>query len=562
MCHSDDVNHERCGLPLKNKTYCISRVTEKCKDSKKGTLASYGIWAWLNASHCKLIVWCSPCAQVEWELRDTPEEDRTDKQKRCTSKLPGSCNGKTVPSYGLPENARLWCAPCAQREWEDRGTPEDERMDAQRRCTSQLDGSCGGKKQPSFGLPENARLWCGACAELEWEDRGTPEDERVDALRRCTSELDGSCGGKKVPMYGLLGAPKLWCRRCAQLEWDDRGTPEEDRVDSQRKCTSKLDGSCGGKTVTSYGLPGATYLWCGPCAKLEWEDRGTPEDERVDAFRRCTSELDGSCGGKTVPSYGLPGARFLWCSACAQLEWQQRGTPDEERVNGNRKCAWPECKKQAHSGTTAEPRKWCAIHALFHWTANSVPMPNRVNSQGKMPAANRSYSRVSIECLDWHAKKLGVDIQHAETRAVRADELEADEVMGEHLLVVPGHRWRADGFSKVNGLLVCWEFHGCVWHGCARCFPDRNRSLNGMSMAERYSATVNRTAKIRLAGYSVIEVWECDWEALLEDEDRRNAHLNAVRQLLNQQPAAPKRTAGTLDGFVVRKRASTAADDA
>ena len=124
MCHSDDVNHERCGLPLKNKTYCISRVTEKCKDSKKGTLASYGIWAWLNASHCKLIVWCSPCAQVEWELRDTPEEDRTDKQKRCTSKLPGSCNGKTVPSYGLPENARLWCAPCAQREWEDRGTPE------------------------------------------------------------------------------------------------------------------------------------------------------------------------------------------------------------------------------------------------------------------------------------------------------------------------------------------------------------------------------------------------------------------------------------------------------
>ena len=44
-------------------------------------------------------------------------------------------------------------------------------------------------------------------------------------------------------------------------------------------------------------------------------------------------------------------------------------------------------------------------------------------------------------------------------------------------------------------------------------------------MAEHYGATVDRTAKIRLAGYLVIEIWECDWKALLEDEDMCAAHL-------------------------------------
>ena len=85
-----------------------------------------------------------------------------------------------------------------------------------------------------------------------------------------------------------------------------------------------------------------------------------------------------------------------------------------------------------------------------------------------------------------------------------------------------------------------------------------------MSMAERFNATAERVDKIRAAGYTVIEVWECDWQTMLEDEDKRAAHLNAVRRILSQQPVPLKRTAGTLDGFVIRKqlRTGTADDDA
>lgn len=251
----------------------------------------------------------------------------------------------------------------------------------------------------------------------------------------------------------------------------------------------------------------------------------------------------------------------MMCKPCAVKAADAAGVSRDAIKDNQRKCTHLGCTKQPNSGTSAEPRKWCAPHARQHWIANAVPLPNRVSSSGKMPTASRSYSRVSIECLDWHAAQLGVQIQHAESRVLGEGELDAEEALGEHLIAVSGHRWKADGFTMLRDeCRVCWEFHGCAWHGCPRCFTERDNELKGKTMAERYDATLARTAEIGAAGYIVIEIWECQWEAFQEDEDARNAHLNNVRRSLGKAPVAPKRRGSTLDGFVRRARVSENAD--
>ena len=56
--------------------------------------------------------------------------------------------------------------------------------------TSQLPGSCGGKKVPNYGLPENKYLWRGPCAKLEWEHHDAPRGRVASAA--CASAHDQS----------------------------------------------------------------------------------------------------------------------------------------------------------------------------------------------------------------------------------------------------------------------------------------------------------------------------------------------------------------------------------
>ena len=51
------------------------------------------------------------------------------------------------------------------------------------------------------------------------------------------------------------------------------------------------------------------------------------------------------------------------------------------------------------------------------------------------------------------------------------------------------------------------------YHGCRKCFPhDRNKIIthHGQTREDRFKATVERTQKLRAAGYRVIEAWSCE----------------------------------------------------
>ena len=77
-----------------------------------------------------------------------------------------------------------------------------------------------------------------------------------------------------------------------------------------------------------------------------------------------------------------------------------------------------------------------------------------------------------------------------------------------------GERWiekrPVDGYNDEKK--VVFQYQGCRWHGCPKCYPDRNQIIERDKTAEDlYQATKRRTAHLRKRGYKVIECWSCQW---------------------------------------------------
>ena len=85
-----------------------------------------------------------------------------------------------------------------------------------------------------------------------------------------------------------------------------------------------------------------------------------------------------------------------------------------------------------------------------------------------------------------------------------------------------GERWieRApvDGYNPETKTV--FQYHGCYWHGCRKCFPyDRERIIDhkDKTREDLFKATKRRIGYLRKAGYRVVEAWACEvWEILDE----------------------------------------------
>ena len=102
-------------------------------------------------------------------------------------------------------------------------------------------------------------------------------------------------------------------------------------------------------------------------------------------------------------------------------------------------------------------------------------------------------SQSAISWLEKTGKQHGIHIHHA-------------------LCGHGGERWilgaPVDGYDPKSETI--FQYHGCRWHGCRRCFADRGTiTAHGKNREELYTATVERTRALRKAGYRVIEKWEC-----------------------------------------------------
>ena len=110
-----------------------------------------------------------------------------------------------------------------------------------------------------------------------------------------------------------------------------------------------------------------------------------------------------------------------------------------------------------------------------------------------------NYSQASIQWLETEARKRGITIRHA---------LNGGEVK------VPNGK---GGFYKLDGVSgnLAFEYNGCVWHGCNKCYPDSDNvkhPYNKQTLAQRFAITMEKKAQLEALGFTVITKWEHDFK--------------------------------------------------
>ena len=129
-------------------------------------------------------------------------------------------------------------------------------------------------------------------------------------------------------------------------------------------------------------------------------------------------------------------------------------------------------------------------------------IPNSIASEPtlswKKNNINQSYE--AIEWLTWCQQHQAPHLQHAKNTCEYR---------------IPGTKLHVDGFDASTNTI--YEYHGCFWHGCPRCYPSRyetHRRHCDRSMQDVYEDTKQRTQHLREQGYTVVEMWGCDWAHL------------------------------------------------
>ena len=163
----------------------------------------------------------------------------------------------------------------------------------------------------------------------------------------------------------------------------------------------------------------------------------------------------------------------------------------------------------------------------------------QVNTIGLIPPNGYrradNHSQKSIEWLLYCELEIGREIIHAG----RAREFRLLE--GEH---VDGYLPNV-GEPALTAKGVVFEFQGCYVHGCPRCFADnRNGRKNkyGQTYAQAYENTLAKVARMRRYGYTVREMWECDFA-------RMKRQQTEIAQYLDTHPVMSKITLNPRDAF-------------
>ncbi len=132
--------------------------------------------------------------------------------------------------------------------------------------------------------------------------------------------------------------------------------------------------------------------------------------------------------------------------------------------------------------------------------------------QGK----GKPHSRVSLEWLHFCDTNSTHTIHHARNG-------------GEQAIRIAGRAINVDGYNHEHKTV--YEFHGCFFHGCPSCFPDRetkHRKMGDRSMRDVYEQTQERNQRMRQAGYVVEEMWECEWNRLKKEDPEVKAFVESL----------------------------------
>ena len=138
---------------------------------------------------------------------------------------------------------------------------------------------------------------------------------------------------------------------------------------------------------------------------------------------------------------------------------------------------------------------------------NRIKAPSSAYERAFYPEQTCSF--VAIKWLEWEAQNRGIHIHHA-----RCGHGGERKILGA----------RVDGYHQESKTV--FQFHGCLWHGCEKCYPEerqkpvQQKTRQGkvitrlgtekqpMSRKTAYELTLMRTQFLRKEGYRVVEKWE------------------------------------------------------
>ena len=92
---------------------------------------------------------------------------------------------------------------------------------------------------------------------------------------------------------------------------------------------------------------------------------------------------------------------------------------------------------------------------------------------------------------------------------------------------IPETRFTVDGYHEDSNTV--FEFHGCFWHGCERCFPSRHERhprLLDRTMYDVREKTRQRIQKIKDKRFIVQEMWECEWDDMKQNNPDIKAYVD------------------------------------
>ena len=95
---------------------------------------------------------------------------------------------------------------------------------------------------------------------------------------------------------------------------------------------------------------------------------------------------------------------------------------------------------------------------------------------------------------------------------------------------VPGTTFPVDGFCQETNTV--YEFHGCFWHGCPKCFPVRNEHhlrLCNRTMDDAHKKTQQKMKQLPAKGYRIEEMWECEWDHLKQTRSDVQAYVDSLQ---------------------------------
>ena len=128
----------------------------------------------------------------------------------------------------------------------------------------------------------------------------------------------------------------------------------------------------------------------------------------------------------------------------------------------------------------------------------------------------------SLKCLQW----LYFREQLLPKQGASADRIKHVRNGGEQSVRTATTSYFVDGYDHVTHTV--YEFHGCLFHGCLKCYPVRDikhYASPDRTVEELYQATLAKRMALLRAGFNVLEIWECEWDQLVVNNTEVQAYL-------------------------------------